>query len=81
LRSLGVGYIKTIQEMPIEMLQRVLGKHGTSLWKKAQGLDKTPVIPYQEQKSISIERTFDRDTAAQQTGTHTLYGLRPHAYR
>ncbi len=63
LRSLGVGYIKTIQEMPIEMLQRVLGKHGTSLWKKAQGLDKTPVIPYQEQKSISIERTFDRDTA------------------
>lgn len=63
LRSLGAGYIKTIQEMPIEMLQRVLGKHGTSLWKKAQGLDKTPVIPYQEQKSISIERTFERDTA------------------
>ncbi len=63
LRSLGVGYIKTVQEMPIEMLQRVLGKNGTSLWKKAQGLDKSPVIPYREQKSISIERTFDRDTA------------------
>jgi len=63
LRSLGVGYIKTVQEMPIEMLQRVLGKRGTSLWKKAQGLDNTPVIPYHEQKSISKEKTFERDTA------------------
>ncbi len=39
-----------------------MGKNGTSIWKKANGIDNTPVIQYQERKSISTERTFDRDT-------------------
>src|SRR5690606_20440847 len=41
---------------------KVLGAHGTTIWQRAQGLDNTPVIPYSERKSISTERTFDRDT-------------------
>ncbi len=61
LRNLGVRQIKTIQEMPLEMLQKVLGAHGTTIWQRAQGIDNTPVIPYCERKSISTERTFDRD--------------------
>jgi len=48
--------------MPLEMMQKVLGAHGTTIWQRAQGLDNTPVIPYSERKSISTERTFDRDT-------------------
>ena len=62
LRNLGVRQIKTIQEMPLEMLQKVLGANGTTIWQRAQGIDHTPVIPYCERKSISTERTFDRDT-------------------
>ncbi len=62
LRNLGVRQIKTIQEMPLEMMQKVLGAHGTTIWQRAQGVDNTPVIPYSERKSISTERTFDRDT-------------------
>jgi DNA polymerase-4 len=62
LRNLGVRQIKTIQEMPLEMMQRVLGTNGTSIWHKAQGIDNSPIIPYSERKSISTERTFDRDT-------------------
>ncbi len=62
LRSMGVEYVRTVQEMPMEMLDRALGKNGVSLWKKAQGIDNTPVIPYHERKSISIERTFEQDT-------------------
>lgn len=62
LRHLGVKRIRTVQEMPLEMMERVLGKHGRSIWKKARGVDSTPVIPYSERKSISTERTFDRDT-------------------
>ncbi|SDS14696.1 DNA polymerase-4 [Gillisia sp. Hel1_33_143] len=62
LRNLGVRQIKTIQEMPLEMMQKVLGSNGTTIWNRAQGIDHTPVIPYSERKSISTERTFDKDT-------------------
>ncbi|MEP2770640.1 MAG: DNA polymerase IV [Fulvivirga sp.] len=62
LSGLGIRKVKTIQEMPVELMQRVFGKNGIKIWKKANGIDKSPVIPYSERKSISTERTFDRDT-------------------
>ncbi|MEQ8711638.1 MAG: DNA polymerase IV, partial [Cyclobacteriaceae bacterium] len=42
----------------------VLGKNGRMIWSKANGIDRSPVIPYSERKSISTERTFDRDTTS-----------------
>lgn len=62
LRHLGIRHIHTIQEMPQEMLINVLGKNGSLIWRRAQGIDNTPVIAFNERKSISTERTFDRDT-------------------
>ncbi|NDV43148.1 DNA polymerase IV [Flagellimonas sediminis] len=62
LRSLGIRQVKTIQEMPMDIMQRVLGSNGSVIWKRANGIDNTPVIPFHERKSISTERTFDRDT-------------------
>ena len=62
LRQLGVQHIHTVQEMPLELMEKVLGKNGKAIWNKANGIDHTPVIPYTERKSISTERTFDRDT-------------------
>jgi len=62
LRNLGVRRIQTLQEMPLEMMQSVMGKHGSVIWHKAQGVDQSPVVPYQERKSISTERTFAKDT-------------------
>ncbi|MEC8458197.1 MAG: DNA polymerase IV [Bacteroidota bacterium] len=62
LRNLGVRRIQTLQEMPLEMIQSVMGKQGTVIWQKAQGVDQSAVIPYQERKSISTERTFAKDT-------------------
>ena len=62
LCDLGIRRIQTVQEMPIEMMARVFGKHGTSIWRKANGIDNTPVIKYHERKSISTERTFEKDT-------------------
>jgi DNA polymerase-4 len=58
----GVETIRTLSEIPIEMLGTMLGATGIDLWRKANGLDDTPVIPYREQKSISTERTFETDT-------------------
>jgi len=62
LRSMGVATIGTLSQIPPEMMEKVLGKSGIEIWKKANGIDTTPVIPYWEQKSISAERTFDADT-------------------
>jgi len=62
LCNLGVRKIQTIQEMPVEMMQSALGENGVSIWKKAQGLDLSPVEQYNERKSISTERTFENDT-------------------
>ncbi len=62
LCDLGVKRIRTVQEMPVSMMEKVLGQHGNSIWKKANGIDNSPVIKYQERKSISTERTFDKDT-------------------
>lgn len=62
LCNLGAKQIQTVQDMPIELMERVFGKSGIIIWKKANGIDNSPVIPYQERKSISTERTFDKDT-------------------
>lgn len=62
LRQLGVDKIKTLQEMPPELLQRVFGKNGRAMWKKSHGKDDSPVVPYSEQKSLSSEQTFESDT-------------------
>lgn len=62
LRNLGVKRIQTIQEMPIELMEQVLGQNGTSIWRKAHGIDHSPVIAFNERKSISTERTFAKDT-------------------
>ncbi len=62
LRSMGVARIQTLQELPLDPLQRLLGENGATLWRKANGLDNTPVIAWHERKSISSERTFERDS-------------------
>jgi len=62
LCNLGVRKIQTIQEMPIEMMESALGQNGSGIWRKAQGIDNSPVEQYNERKSISTERTFDYDT-------------------
>jgi len=62
LSRIGIRTIKTLSEMPVLALQQMIGKNGTELWKKANGIDETPVIPYSERKSISKEHTFSNDT-------------------
>lgn len=62
LSRMGVKRIGTLQQMPAELMEKALGINGLSIWNKANGVDPTPVIPYQERKSISLERTFQKDT-------------------
>ena len=62
LVRMGVETVKILSEIPIEMLENLLGKSGIELSRKANGIDESPVVPYQEQKSISTEQTFQADT-------------------
>ncbi|MBL8011511.1 MAG: DNA polymerase IV, partial [Flavobacteriales bacterium] len=62
LRSMGVARIHTLQELRVDLMQRLLGEHGPMLWRKANGIDDSPVVAWHERKSISTERTFERDT-------------------
>ena len=62
LSRIGIRTIKTLSEMPAEALQRMIGRNGIELWKKANGIDTSPVEPYTERKSISTEHTFSQDT-------------------
>lgn len=62
LSRMSIRNIKTLAEMPAEALQEMIGKNGLDLWKKANGIDNTPVEPYRERKSLSTEDTFHQDT-------------------
>lgn len=62
LLKMGVETVKLLSEIPVEMLQNFLGKPGADLWRKANGIDESPVVPFHEQKSLSTENTFEQDT-------------------
>ena len=59
---IGIRQIKTLAEMPVDVLQQMIGKNGAELWKKANGIDDSPVVPYSERKSLSTEHTFAQDS-------------------
>ena len=62
LLKMGVETVRTLSEIPVNMMHNLLGKNGIELHKRANGIDDSPVIPYREQKSISTEETFQSDT-------------------
>jgi DNA polymerase-4 len=62
LRSMGISTIGTLGHIPLEMMESLLGKNGIVIWRKANGIDTTPVSNYSERKSIGSERTFEHDT-------------------
>jgi len=75
LRSMGIEKIETLSRIPPEMIQSVMGKNGIDIWRKANGIDTTPVESYREQKSLSSERTFEQDTTDVRMLTDTLAGM------
>nr|WP_299168752.1 DNA polymerase IV [uncultured Allomuricauda sp.] len=62
LINMGVERIKTIQDMPLELMTSAFGINGRTIWKRANGLDNPPLIPFHKRKSINMERTYGTDT-------------------
>lgn len=62
LLDAGIGTIGRLAATPPELLERDFGKHGRSMWERANGIDNNPVTPAHERVSISCENTFHADT-------------------
>ncbi len=62
LYDMGVRKVEALREMPVKYLQSAFGKNGLELWRRANGIDESPVVAYSERKSISTESTFSTDT-------------------
>jgi DNA polymerase-4 len=62
LSFMGVRTIRILRDIPAPLLDREFGKMGQYLTESANAIDRRPVVPYHEQKSMSKERTFSEDT-------------------
>ena len=75
LSKLGLTTIGDVANWPEEALTRRLGKLGSDIWRRAQGLDHRPVLTEHETKSISKEVTFAKDLAEESELKLTLRRL------
>ena len=75
LRNMGIHRIGTVQELDAHTMRRVLGENGVIIWRKANGLDDNPVVPFREQKSMSKETTFQHDTIDMDVLRRILVGM------
>ncbi|MEM1086996.1 MAG: DNA polymerase IV [Pseudomonadota bacterium] len=65
-RKLEAASLKTVGDVQALEVRDLIGRFGeTGLWlhQRANGIDNRPVTPESERKSVSAERTFDRDIA------------------
>ena len=75
LSNMGIEKIESIQKMTKEAMYKALGENGESIWRKANGINFSPVVSFHEQKSISTETTFNKDTADPEKLKNVLTGM------
>ncbi len=63
LERAGVRTIGELARFPGPDLKKLLGKNAVWLWGIARGLEEMPVEERPDPKSISVERTFERDVS------------------
>lgn len=75
LSDMGIKKIYTLAQIHPDQMNSILGKNGLSLLQKAKGIDHSPVIPYQEQKSIGTQCTFKADSIDVETINNLLTSM------
>lgn len=61
LERRGIRTCAQIQALDVRELIRMFGRFGWELHELSRGIDRRPVEPSRRRKSLSTERTFDRD--------------------
>jgi DNA polymerase IV len=76
LREYGVRTMGDLAGLPVDLLERRFGKHGSTLADRARGLDADRVVGEGEAaKSVGHEHTFDVDTSDRETIERTLLAM------
>jgi len=82
-KVLGERGIRTIGDLaayPGKELTKVLGKNAVWLWGIARGIEELPVEERPDPKSISVERTFERDESDWSEVVRTLEDVARNVY-
>ncbi len=75
LHRIGVQTIAQVAARSERFWEQQLGRHGRHLWRLSQGWDEGPVVRTSSFRSLSQERTFDRDTCDLNLLSRTLLSL------
>lgn len=75
LESMGFRTIGDISSVPMQRLEKLLGKWGEHLWLLASGTDDRPVCGEYERKSYSEETTFESDVDDAKVIEHVLFEI------
>ena len=75
LTDYGVATIGDLAVLPVDVLQRRFGRHGSDLAARARGVGETIVGEHAAAKSISHEHTFDVDSGDWEALEQTLLAL------
>ena len=76
LERLGIVTVGQLAAASASELERLFGKHGHWLWQLANGRDDRPVVAeHGPPKSVSRERTYERDIADAERAMDQLRGL------
>lgn len=75
LSAMGIEKIEALSKTSPELLERVLGKNGISLWQKANGVDNSPVEQFNERKSLGSEETFETDISDMKLLNEWIIGI------
>jgi len=75
--------IRTVADLRVysqEYLVSWLGKWGADIYKKARGIDESPVLEYSEIKSIGEQETYSEDSRDMNILIDSLFGLSRRVY-
>jgi len=75
LQGLGASTIGQLREFSLERLVHEFGRFGRTLYELARGIDKSPVVPEREARSIGQERTFAEDLTDREILKKILFAL------
>ena len=84
LKGLGIYCCKDLQGKDLNFLERHFGKFGTTLSERSFGRDERAVITDYPRKSLSLERTFDKDLTGEEClekFEHFISDLRERLFR